>query len=279
MLAGEKLCERWACRSAPSCVRGGLSRLQDGRQAWPSTSSHTGRCQRNRLLPGAASRCLEECSFWALLHSFRTAGTTLCQYFEPTWPGSHDCVGQTGCHSAHLVHGCPQVGFGSGFKCNSMVWKALRPIRTAHSAWEISDIRNTEAAAAAAGTPQATPTAAAAAGVGILQLQSVAQQQTGQEAAPAAAKSSGAQPTANGAAPVANGYHQGLNGTGGQSVGSPLKNGTTLKGTNGRVPTNGSEKSKTAPSEEGVAQRLETEKQSHMQTPRNGQKLVADARG
>lgn len=25
-----------------------------------------------------------------------------------------------------------QIGFGSGFKCNSVVWKALRPIKTVH---------------------------------------------------------------------------------------------------------------------------------------------------
>ena len=174
--------------------------------------------------------------------------------------------------------GCPQVGFGSGFKCNSMVWKALRPIRTDHPAWEISDIRNAEAAAAAAAASQAAPTAAVAE-AGMLQQQSIAQQQTGQEAAPAAAKSSGAKPTANGTAPVANGHHQGFDGTGGHSVGSPLKNGTTPKGTNGRVPSNGSGKFPTVPSEEGVAQRLEAEKQYHMHTPRNGQKLVADARG
>ena len=29
-----------------------------------------------------------------------------------------------------------QVGFGSGFKCNSAVWRATRPIRdTQHAAW------------------------------------------------------------------------------------------------------------------------------------------------
>lgn len=178
-------------------------------------------------------------------------------------------LGSTVCHSAYLALGCPQVGFGSGFKCNSMVWKALRPIRTDHPAWEISDIRNAEAAAAAA-----VPTAAVAEAANILQQQ----QQTGQEAAPAAAKS-GAKPTAKGTAPVANGHHQGLNGTGGHAVGSPLKNGTTLKGINGRVPTNGSVKCQTVPSEEGAARHLEAEKQSHMQTPRNGQKLVADTRG
>lgn len=31
---------------------------------------------------------------------------------------------------------CVQVGFGSGFKCNSAVWRALRPIKGAkHEAW------------------------------------------------------------------------------------------------------------------------------------------------
>ena len=28
-----------------------------------------------------------------------------------------------------------QIGFGSGFKCNSAVWKALRTINTPHPAW------------------------------------------------------------------------------------------------------------------------------------------------
>ena len=132
-----------------------------------------------------------------------------------------------------------------------MVWKALRPIRTDHSAWEISAIRNAEAAAAAAAA---------------------------QEAAPAAANSSGVKYTTDGTASVANGHHQGFDDTGGQPVESPLKNGTALKGINGRVPANGSVKFQTARSEE-IAQHFEAEKQSHMQTPRNGQKLVADARG
>ena len=158
-----------------------------------------------------------------------------------------------------------------------MVWKALRPIRTDHPAWEISDIRNAEAAAAAAARQVAST--AAGADTGILQQQSVAQQQTGQEAAPASAKSSDAKPTANGTAPVANGHHQEMNGTSSHPVGLPLKNGTSLKGANGRVPANGSVKFQTVPSEEGVAQHLEAEKQSYMQIPRNGQKLVADARG
>ena len=29
-----------------------------------------------------------------------------------------------------------QVGFGSGFKCNSAVWKALRTINSQHTAWK-----------------------------------------------------------------------------------------------------------------------------------------------
>lgn len=29
-----------------------------------------------------------------------------------------------------------QMGFGSGFKCNSAVWKALRPLKDMHEAWE-----------------------------------------------------------------------------------------------------------------------------------------------
>ena len=28
-----------------------------------------------------------------------------------------------------------QVGFGSGFKCNSAIWKALRPVKDVHPAW------------------------------------------------------------------------------------------------------------------------------------------------
>lgn len=29
-----------------------------------------------------------------------------------------------------------QIGFGSGFKCNSAVWRALRPVKRCHGAWE-----------------------------------------------------------------------------------------------------------------------------------------------
>lgn len=29
-----------------------------------------------------------------------------------------------------------QIAFGSGFKCNSAVWRALRPIREVHPAWD-----------------------------------------------------------------------------------------------------------------------------------------------
>ena len=28
-----------------------------------------------------------------------------------------------------------QLAFGSGFKCNSAVWQALKPIKTPHDAW------------------------------------------------------------------------------------------------------------------------------------------------
>ena len=28
-----------------------------------------------------------------------------------------------------------QIAFGSGFKCNSAVWRALRPVNTQHEAW------------------------------------------------------------------------------------------------------------------------------------------------
>jgi hypothetical protein len=28
-----------------------------------------------------------------------------------------------------------QIGFGSGFKCNSAVWRALRPIKEMHNSW------------------------------------------------------------------------------------------------------------------------------------------------
>lgn len=30
---------------------------------------------------------------------------------------------------------CPQIGFGSGFKCNSAVWRALRPVKQQHNSW------------------------------------------------------------------------------------------------------------------------------------------------
>jgi 3-ketoacyl-CoA synthase len=38
-----------------------------------------------------------------------------------------------------------QIGFGSGFKCNSAVWKALRPIEAVHTAWEHLEGREEEA--------------------------------------------------------------------------------------------------------------------------------------
>lgn len=38
-----------------------------------------------------------------------------------------------------------QIGFGSGFKCNSAVWKALRSVKTTHRAWQHLKGRETEA--------------------------------------------------------------------------------------------------------------------------------------
>ena len=40
-----------------------------------------------------------------------------------------------------------QIGFGSGFKCNSAVWRALRPLRAVHRAWEHVEGREGEAMA------------------------------------------------------------------------------------------------------------------------------------
>ena len=40
-----------------------------------------------------------------------------------------------------------QIGFGSGFKCNSAVWRALRPIATVHEAWKHVQGREGEALA------------------------------------------------------------------------------------------------------------------------------------
>ena len=37
---------------------------------------------------------------------------------------------------SHLFAFDLQVGFGSGFKCNSAVWKALRTINSQHDAWK-----------------------------------------------------------------------------------------------------------------------------------------------
>lgn len=38
-----------------------------------------------------------------------------------------------------------QVGFGSGFKCNSLVWRALRDIHdTKHAAWAHMATQNTQ---------------------------------------------------------------------------------------------------------------------------------------
>jgi 3-ketoacyl-CoA synthase len=33
-----------------------------------------------------------------------------------------------------------QLGFGSGFKCNSAVWRSLRRVRDPHPAWEGFDV-------------------------------------------------------------------------------------------------------------------------------------------
>ncbi len=38
-----------------------------------------------------------------------------------------------------------QMGFGSGFKCNSAVWRARRGIRQAHAAWEGFDVERMRA--------------------------------------------------------------------------------------------------------------------------------------
>lgn len=37
---------------------------------------------------------------------------------------------------AETISACWQVGFGSGFKCNSAVWRALRTINTQHECWK-----------------------------------------------------------------------------------------------------------------------------------------------
>jgi hypothetical protein len=34
-----------------------------------------------------------------------------------------------------------QLGFGSGFKCNSAVWRSLRRVRETHAAWEGFDVQ------------------------------------------------------------------------------------------------------------------------------------------
>lgn len=34
-----------------------------------------------------------------------------------------------------------QMGFGSGFKCNSAVWRARRRIKQMHSAWSDFDVQ------------------------------------------------------------------------------------------------------------------------------------------
>ena len=40
------------------------------------------------------------------------------------------------CVYAKIVLVCLQVGFGSGFKCNSAVWRALRTINSQHESWK-----------------------------------------------------------------------------------------------------------------------------------------------
>ena len=40
-----------------------------------------------------------------------------------------------------------QIGFGSGFKCNSAVWKALRPVKRVHTSWQHIEGREGEAVA------------------------------------------------------------------------------------------------------------------------------------
>lgn len=39
----------------------------------------------------------------------------------------------------------PQIGFGSGFKCNSAVWRALRNVKQEHGAWKHVQGRESEA--------------------------------------------------------------------------------------------------------------------------------------
>ena len=35
-----------------------------------------------------------------------------------------------------------QLGFGSGFKCNSAVWRANRSLRSQHAAWQGFDVNH-----------------------------------------------------------------------------------------------------------------------------------------
>ncbi len=42
-----------------------------------------------------------------------------------------------------------QLGFGSGFKCNSAVWRSLRHIKDVHPAWKGFDVQEMRAHLAA----------------------------------------------------------------------------------------------------------------------------------
>jgi 3-ketoacyl-CoA synthase len=47
-----------------------------------------------------------------------------------------------GVHSGERIW---QMGFGSGFKCNSAVWRSLRRVRDMHPAWvgfDVNDMRD-----------------------------------------------------------------------------------------------------------------------------------------